>query len=127
MKTVTKTKRSYNKVNSSAIARFKAQEIANNGNGAKAVRLLNPELLKPEARAFKLRKKSKETNATDFIDDTIQQIGVDAINRVGIMVNSTDERIATKNSHFVIEQIRGKATQKSISLTGKFKLQDVLE
>lgn len=128
MKALTKTKRKmpdYSHLTPAEIAEFKALR-ALYGNGTAAVRIQRPQLLDPSNRAFRLSKKAKELGAPDFIDNKIQQIGIDAVQRVGIMVNSTDERIATKNSHFVIEQIRGKATQKSIALTGKIKLQDVL-
>lgn len=107
------------------VAEFKALQ-ALHGNGSAAVRIHTPELLGVSQRSFRIRKKAAQTSATQFIDEQLQQIGIDSIQRVGIMVNSTDERIATKNAHFVIEQIRGKATQKSIALVGKIKAQDVL-
>jgi hypothetical protein len=43
------------------------------------------------------------------------------------MVKSEDERIATKNAHFVIEHIRGKAIQRSFNVNAKANIQSVLD
>lgn len=106
------------------MAEFKALKAVH-GNGSAAARILTP-TLNPSMRAFHVSKKLKASTATEFIDEKLQQIGIDSIQRIGLLVNSTDENVATRNAHFVVEQIRGKATQKSIALTGKLKAQDVL-
>lgn len=111
MKTTKKT-RPYNLITPSEIAEFKALK-ALHGNGTQAVAVQHTELIAPQDRAFKLAKKSKEVSSVDFIDDKLQQIGVDAVNRVGIMVNSSDEKVATKNSHYVIDHLRGQAVKRS--------------
>jgi hypothetical protein len=122
----TGTKRPYNNITDQTVVKFKALEF-DVGNGTEAVRVMNPEILNPALRAFRIRTKANEESALDFIDNTLQQIGIDSINRVGLMVNSNDEKIATKNSHFVIDHIRGKAMQKSISLSVKRNIQSVLD
>lgn len=104
--------RTYRRITPKEIAQHKALE-AELGNGSAAVRAVYPTTIQPGHRAWRIQKVSKDTNAVDFIENSMQQIGIDAINRVGKMVNSVDERVATKNAHFVIEHIRGKAVQKT--------------
>lgn len=108
------------------MAKYKALE-AILGNGTAAVRKLNPTLLSPKDRAYKIAKKSEKQNTTDFIDDSLQLIGVDAINRVGMMVNSTDEKIATKNSHYVIDHLRGMPLRRSESKHLALTIEAVLD
>lgn len=127
-----KTKiRPYRRITQRELARYKAEVIAH-GNGTAAVRAIDrilrgPSYLNAGDRAWRLQKKSEDVTAIDFIDQQLEQIGIDSINRVGIMVNSKNEAIATKNSHFIIDHLKGKATQKSISLTGKLNIQNVLD
>ena len=104
--------RQYKYITPQTIANVTAMEIEA-GNTTEAVRQLEDTRLSPKSRAFRIRAKRNQTNAADYIENTMQQIGIDAINRVGNMVNSADERVATKNAHFVIEHIRGKAVQKT--------------
>lgn len=119
-------KRVYRKITPETVAKFNMAKLEH-GNGTQAVIATEPDILSPEDRAFKIAKKSKEVSTTQFIDDKLQQIGVDAIQRVGMMVNSSDERIATKNTHYVIDHIRGQATKRSITLSGKLNVQDILD
>lgn len=126
MSNTPKAKRIYRKITPATVAQFKALE-AIEGNGTAAVRIMEDTRLAPSARAFKIVRKSKEANSVDYIEDTMQQIGVDAINRVGKMVNSADERIATKNSQFVIDHLRGKAVQRSESKHLNLTIETVLE
>jgi len=103
--------RAYRKITPKEIAEHKALE-ATLGNGSAAQRAINPTILKPGDRAWRIKKKAENENALDYIENSLQQIGVDAVQRVGKMVNSVDERVATKNAHFVIDHIRGKAVQR---------------
>jgi hypothetical protein len=126
MKAATKTPRVYKKITAAQLAEFKALK-AMHGNGTAAVRAFDSTRLSPKDRAYRLTKKSEQQATADFIDDKLQQIGIDAVNRVGKLVNSNDERTATKNAHYVIDHIRGQATKKSITLSGKLKFQSVLD
>jgi len=121
-----KTKRQYRRITPQTVAQFKALE-ALEGNGSAAVAIQTPTVLNKGERAWRIRKKPQTDNAVDFIEDSIQQIGVDAIQRVGKMVNSSDERIATKNAHFVIDHLRGKAVQRSESKHLNLTIETVLE
>lgn len=121
-----KTPRVYRRITPYEIGQFiglKALE----GSGTKAVRRLGLGYLAPHDRAFRIQRKAEGIDTGKFIDDTLQQIGVDAINRVGELVNSTDEAIATKNAHYAIDHIRGQATKKQVTLHGKFNIQNVLD
>lgn len=126
MSTINKKPRRYNRVTPQTVAEFKALE-ALHGNGSAAVAIQSPTVLNKGERAWRIRKKPQTDNTVDFIEDSIQKIGVDAIQRVGKMVNSVDERIATKNAHFVIDHLRGKAVQRSESKHLNLTIETVLE
>lgn len=125
MTTKTKKIRKYRRITKAEITKHKAA-VALTGNGSAAQRYLDSTQLAPHARAFKIVKKSKEVDALEFIDDQLQLIATDAVNRLGKLVNSKDESIATRNVHYSIDHIRGQATKKSISLTGKLNIQDII-
>lgn len=118
--------RTYRKITPKEIAQHKALE-AELGNGSAAVRAAYPTTIQPGHRAWRIQKISKNMNAVDYIENSMQQIGIDAINRVGNMVNSADERVATKNAHFVIEHIRGKAVQKTEGKRLNINIEAVLD
>lgn len=118
--------RQYKRITPATVAKHNAA-MAIVGNGSAAVRELHPEYRQPGNRAHQIQKKSKEQNALDYVDESLQQIAVTAIQRVNEMVQSTDERIATKNSHYVIDQLRGKALQRTESKHLSLNIQSVLD
>jgi hypothetical protein len=119
-------KRPYRLITPLTIAQFEAEKIIT-GNGTAAIRKLNSGYEAPEMRANRIVAKSKSVNASEMIENRLQQIATDAIERVSELVNSEDEKIATKNSHYVIDHIRGKAVQRSITATTKFNIQNILD
>ena len=124
---ITKTsKRPYKKITHATVARHVAQAVIS-GNGTRAVETLEPEYIAPDKRAQRIVAKSRDVNVAEYIDNSLEQIGSEAIDRVGELVHSEDERIATKNAHFVIEHIRGKAVQRNISASVKLNIQSVLD
>lgn len=122
----TKAIRQYHKITPDQIAGLDAL-TALLGNGSAAVRALTPSVRNPGDRAYKIRKKAEKESTEVFIDTQLQAIGVDAINRIGEVVASNDEKIALKASTYVVDHIRGQATKKSIALTGKLNIQNVLD
>lgn len=126
MKTENKKPRAYRRITAKTVAQFKVLE-AIHGNGSAAVRELEPTRISPKDRAFRITKKSETQDTNSYIDDQLQQIGIDAVNKVGKLVHSTNEAIATKNSQYVIDHIRGQATKKSIAITGRINIQNVLD
>lgn len=120
-------KRPYNRITKTTIARHRALEIEY-GNGSEAVRQQTPEVINERHRAWQINKQAKKdsANALEFIDTSLQQIGIDAVQRVGMMVNSDDERIATKNSHYVIDHLRGKPLQRSESHNLNLNIESIL-
>lgn len=121
-----KTPRTYKRITPESVAEFKAQAILA-GNNTAAIRKLEPTRISPKDRAFRIAKKSEEESTLQFIDKQLEQIGIDAVNRIGKMVNSSNEGIATKNSHFVVEQLKGKAVQKSESKNINVNIETVLQ
>ena len=119
-------KRPYRLITPLTIAQFEAEKVIT-GNGTAAIRKLNSGYEAPHRRANHIVAKSKTVNASEMIENRLQQIASDAIERVSELVNSEDEKIATKNSHYVIDHIRGKAVQRSITATAKFNIQNILD
>ena len=121
-----KTPRAYNRITAATVAKHQALEIKH-GNGSAAVRITNPELLNEGERAFRIRKKSKQIDALQYIDDSLQQISSEAVQELGELVHSDDARLRLKAVTYAIDHVRGKAVQKSVSITGKSNIQNVLD
>lgn len=122
----TKPKRQYNLITPDQIAGLEALTTLL-GNGSAAARALSPSVRNPGDRAWRIKKKAEKENTEVFIDTQLQVIGVDAVNRIGEIVSSNDEKNAMKASMYVVDHIRGQATKKSIALTGKINIQNVLD
>ena len=118
--------RHYKKITPRTVAEHNARAVLS-GNATQAVREIDPEYIDPSSRAVRIARKSNVVNAGEFIDNAMQQIGTDAIERIGELVHSEDERIATKNAQYVVDHIRGKAVQRSIGVTARFNIQNVLD
>lgn len=119
-------KRVYKKITPRIVAEHALQSIMS-GNNTAAVRALEPEYKAPDKRAIRIVSKGREVSAGEYIENQLEQIGSEAIERIGELVQSEDERIATKNAHFVVDHIRGKAVQRSITATTKLNIQSVLD
>ncbi|MCA9325959.1 hypothetical protein KDA23_07955 [Candidatus Saccharibacteria bacterium] len=119
-------KRTYRKITPRTVAEHQAQAILS-GNGTQAVRDIEPEYTAPRQRAVRIVAKSNTVTAGEYIENSLQQIGGEAIERIGELVHSEDERIATKNAHFVVEHIRGKAVQRNLNANVKLNIQSVLD
>lgn len=119
-------KRIYKRITPRTVAMHEAQAVLS-GNNTAAVRAMEPEYTAPGARAIKITRKSNLMNAGEYIDNSLQQIGSEAIERIGELVFSQDERIATKNAHYVVDHIRGKAVQRNLNASVKLNIQSVLD
>lgn len=111
MNDIQQPKRRYRHITPATVAKHKALALAN-GNGSAAVRESDPDILAPHDRAWRIQNKSEAVSTVEFIENTLQQIGVVAINRLGELVNSNDEAIATRNTHYAIDHIRGQAVRR---------------
>lgn len=123
---VKKQVRQYHKITPEQAASLEALSAVL-GNATAAVRVLTPTIRDPKRRAFNIRNKKQSIATEVFIDEQLQQIGVDAVNRLGEIVGSADEKTALKATMYAIDHIRGQATKKSIALTGKLNIQNVLD
>jgi hypothetical protein len=132
-----KAKRPYKKITPRVIAEHATQEILS-GNASAAVREL--ELYDDDQsglwersdgaiqkRAYRIVRKREGVSTSEYIEDQLQQIGVEAVQRVSELVQSRDERIALKSATYAIDHIRGKAVSRSISVTGRLNIQSVLD
>jgi hypothetical protein len=121
-----KTNRPYRRITSATIAKFDAA-VLEQGNGAGAIAIIEPDIKDQSRRAWLINQKKQELDAGEYIDLKMQRIAIEAIERVEGMVQSDDERIATKNAHFVIDHVRGKALQRSESKHLNLNIEAVLE
>lgn len=120
-----KKKRIYRVINQQEIANFKATRLLTNNN-TEAVQLLEPtRVVGISARATKINRKVQESNV-DYVDKKLQEIAVNAVERVQELVGSEDESIATRNSHFVIDHVRGKALQRTENKNLNITIEDIL-
>lgn len=121
-----KKPRHYRLITPEAIALFKSVRLQE-GNGSAATRVLHPYYQAPHMRAYRIVKKSEDQNTNDYIEDALQQIGADAVQVLGELVHSRDEKVATKNVHYAIDHLRGKAVQRSESKHLNLTIEAVLD
>lgn len=126
MKTRNRNKRQYRKITSETVAKHRAARIAA-GNGTAAVELTDPDYKRPHDRAYHIQKKSELMPTSQYLNDSMEQIAAEATQELGELIHSNDEAIRTRNVHYAIDQVRGKAVTKSISLVGKTNIQSVLD
>lgn len=121
-----KTKQPYRLITTETIALHKAK-VFSEGNGTQAVSVVNPDYEAPHQRSYRIVKKSEDMPSTAYIDEALQQIAGSAVRELDRLVESNDEKISLSASKYAIDQVRGKAIQKSLSLTGKLNIQSVLD
>ena len=121
-----KPKRPYRLITPEEIASFHSAS-AITGNGSSAVDMINPHYKNRGDRAYRIRKKSEDESIGEYIENGLQQIGADAVQVIGELVNSADEKIATKNAHYVVDHLRGKAIQRSETKSLNLSIEAVLD
>lgn len=126
MKTKHKKRRQYRKITVETIAKHKAAELAA-GNGTRAVETVEPGYSSPKDRAYHIAKKSESMPTSVYLNNSLEQIAEESIQVLGELIHSDDEAIATRNVHYAIDHVKGKAVQKSVTLTGKLNIQSVLD
>lgn len=72
-------------------------------------------------------KPSGAKNVNEYLDMYMQQSAITAANRLEQLVNSENEKIATQNVHYVLDHVRGKAIQRSVTAHAKVNIQDLLD
>lgn len=122
---VKQTKRTYRRVTPQVIAKFKALE-ATQGNGSEAVRILEPDTKSVGTRAHTINKKANNAEVTTYIDNQLATIAQPSINRLKELVESDNEQVATKNVHYVIDHLRGKAISRSINRSEVINIDTVI-
>lgn len=119
------TKRPYRLITKETVARHIA-ERAVQGNGRKAVDVLEPGYKYPRDRAVAISAKAGDLSSDEYVEQRLEQISERAIERVDEVINGTDTPQALKASIFVIEQRRGKAVQRNVNVNANVTIQDVL-
>ena len=118
--------RTYRKITDKDLIEFERLKLLH-GNNTATVRAMYKDEVNPSSRGFHLARKLKQQSASEYIEKGLQQMAEPALKRVGEMVNSGDERIATRNAHFVIDHVRGKAVQRTESKNVNLNIQTVLD
>lgn len=95
-----------------------AQVYAMTDNASEAVRQAFPEYAKNTSQSaigFKGHDLLKNPNIINHIEyqrDKLEKLATDAVNRVGELIQSDNEQVATANAWKTIEQVQGKAVQR---------------
>lgn len=76
---------------------------------------------------LEMLKPSGAKNVNEYLDMYMQQSAITAANRLEKLVNSENEKIATQNVHYVLDHVRGKAIQRSVTAHAKVNIQDLLD
>lgn len=76
---------------------------------------------------LEMLKPSGAKNVNEYLDMYMQQSAITAANRLDELVNSENEKIATQNVHYVLDHVRGKAIQRSVTAHAKVNIQDLLD
>lgn len=76
---------------------------------------------------LEMLKPSGAKNVNEYLDMYMQQSAITAANRLEELVNSENEKIATQNVHYVLDHVRGKAIQRSVTAHAKVNIQDILD
>lgn len=126
VKTEIQKKRVYRKITPEVMARFLSARLEY-GSGTAAIKVLEPDETDPRRRAWLISTKCKQSGAGDLYERHLEQIAEDAVNRLAVLIHSDDERVATKSVMYVIDQIRGKATNRTISSHQGINIQSVLD
>lgn len=126
MNTTKRNKRPYKRITASTVAKHRARVIID-GNNTRAVENTDDDYTSPKDRGYRIAKKSESIPTLQYIDDSLQQIGAEAVQELSVLVHSDDEAIRTRNVHYAIDHLRGKAVQKSVSFTAKMNIQSVLD
>lgn len=111
-----KQKRQYRRITPSVVAKFEALK-AIHGNGTQAVRELEPTTADAKRKAWMIATKSNELNASEYVNSKVEQIALEAVERLRELVASPNESIATKNVHYTLDRQGGKAVQRTESKT----------
>lgn len=104
-----------------------AEVMARTNAPSKAMIAAEPALAdKPHYAAVKAQRMLKKTDIQLKIQDKLEKQAKKALKNVDDLLMSDDENIKSANTWKVIEQIRGKAVTRSISLHDKANIEDAL-
>lgn len=121
-----KLKRKYRKITPEVVARLKATE-ALEGSATRAVEALEPDVKNPGDRGYRIKKHAEGLTGLAYVDDQLEQIGADAIDRINALVQSSDEKVAGQNARFVVDHVRGKAVQRTENKNYNLSIEAVLQ
>jgi chorismate mutase len=123
---IARNSRVYRKITPEVMARFLAARMEY-GSGTAAVKALEPDETDPRRRAWLISTKCKQSEVGDLFDRRVEQIAEDAVNRLAGLIYSDDEQVATKSIMYVIDQVRGKAINRTETKHHRLNIQSVLD
>lgn len=118
-------KRVYRKVTPEMVAKFKAVE-SRTGNGTQAVRELEPDRINPTNRAHTIQTHINNAEVNPYIENRLIEMVQPSLNRISDLIESDNDQVATKNAWKVVEHIRGKEINRSISETRTINIETIL-
>ncbi len=118
-------KRVYRKVTPEMLAKFQAVK-AQTGNASQAVRELEPDRVNPATRAHTIQQQLNKGEVSSYIEHQLIELAQPALQRLEELIDSPNDQVATKNVHYVVDHLRGKAINRSISETRTINIETIL-
>lgn len=120
-----KTDRPYRRITPATVAKHKAMTLEQ-GNGTRAVEVLEDEYKRPDMRSVRIMAKSDSVSTTEYIDNSLQQMASNAMDRINKTIMGRDETLALNASKYVTDHLRGKAVTRSENKTLSINIESVL-
>lgn len=96
------------------------------GNGTRAVEAVTDEYKRPDMRHIAILEKTELMSTTEYIDNSLQQMASNAMDRINKTIMGRDETLALNASKYVTDHLRGKAVTRSENKTLSINIESVL-
>ena len=105
-----------------------ATVYATTENGTQSALVAYPHLTTKSAadKASKLLKNEEIINHIEYQKEKLEKLATKAVKRVETLIQSKNEMVATTNAWKTIEQVQGRATQKTLSINAHASLEDAI-
>jgi len=116
----TPTLRRYRHVTPKALAQYTRAVVEDGQTGVRAALAIAGDQIETYDQASNLatnmKKKLATSDVTGMVQDSLVKMLPKALHRLGSLVDSENEQIATKNVHYLIDRVAGQATKKVESI-----------
>lgn len=102
--------------------------MAATGSPAKAIKASHPEVYEhsPANARNRANRLLKKPEIQTKIQSKLEKMQPKALKAIDRAITSDDENLATNTAKWVVEQVRGKATQRTVNLSATVSIEDYL-